>query len=247
MLRDKTLAIIGTGMMGGALASGLIRAHAMAPESIRLYDTHLGKSRALAAELGVDADKAVFNTAAEAAKGADLILIAVKPAIVAEALGAISSHLALNQLVISIAAGVRLQKMEALVPAGVPVIRVMPNTPALVGEGATAIAPGIHATAEHVALAQSLFRSVGKAVVVDEKLLDAVTGLSGSGPAYVYLLIEALLDGGVKAGLSRDTARELAAQTVYGAAKMVLESPLHPAELKDNVTTPGGTTIAAPG
>ncbi len=243
MLRDKTLAILGTGMMGGALARGLVGCGAMPGTGLRLFDTHAAKAEALAAGLGPGA--IVAPSARAAVDGADLVLLAVKPPMVPDVLAGIADVLMPAHLVLSIAAGVRLATMEALLPGAVPVIRTMPNTPCLVGCGATAICRGTHASEEHLRLAQSLFASVGLSVEVPESLMDAVTGLSGSGPAYVYLMIEALADGGVKEGLTRDTARLLAAQTVLGAAQMVLSSDQHPAQLKDNVTTPGGTTIAA--
>ena len=242
MLRDKTLAVLGAGMMGGALARGLVACGAMPSSGLRLFDTHRAKAEALAAELGPGALAA--PSAQAAVTGADLILLAVKPPMIADVLTEIAPFAAPSQLVISIAAGIRLAKMEAALP-DIPIIRTMPNTPCLVGKGATALSRGTHATEEHLRLAQSLFAAVGLSVEVPERLLDAVTGLSGSGPAYVYLMIEALADGGVKEGLTRDTARLLAAQTVLGAAQMVLSSDQHPAQLKDNVTTPGGTTIAA--
>lgn len=243
MLRDKTLAVLGAGMMGSALARGLVACGAMPASGIRLFDTHGAKAESLAAELGRGALAA--PSAQSAVAGADLILLAVKPPMISGVLTEIAPSVASSQLIISIAAGIRLVKMEALLPADVPLIRTMPNTPCLVGKGATALSRGTHATEEHLRLAQSLFAAVGLSVVVPETLLDAVTGLSGSGPAYIYLVIEALADGGVKEGLTRDTARLLAAQTVLGAAQMVLSSDEHPAQLKDNVTTPGGTTIAA--
>ena len=242
MLRDKTLAVLGAGMMGGALARGLVASGAMPGSSIRLFDTHESAAVFLAAGLGSGAR--AMNSAQAAVTDADLILIAVKPPIVSKVLAEIASSVSPAQLVLSIAAGVPIAAMEGLLPAGSPVIRAMPNTPCLVGKGATAVSPGTHATVEHLALAQFLFAAVGVSVEVPERLLDAVTGLSGSGPAYVYLMIEALTDGGVKEGLPRDTARLLAAQTVLGAAQMVTESDLHPAQMKDSVTTPGGTTIA---
>ncbi|MDQ2798593.1 MAG: pyrroline-5-carboxylate reductase [Armatimonadota bacterium] len=241
MLREKTLAVLGAGMMGGALTRGLVSSGAMPASGIRLFDTDGAKAEALASELGHGA--LTMNSAQAAVTDADLILVAVKPQIVSAALTEAAPLVSPSQLVISIAAGFPIAKMEALLPDGIPVIRAMPNTPCLVGKGATALSRGTHATEAHLALAQSLFAAVGLSVEVPERLLDAVTGLSGSGPAYVYLFIEALTDGGVKEGLPRDTARLLAAQTVLGAAQMVTESDLHPAQLKDNVTTPGGTTI----
>jgi len=243
VLRAKTLAVLGAGMMGGALARGLVHAGAMPASGIRLFDTHTAKAEALAADLGAGASATLSSQAAVV--GADLVLLAVKPPMIAEVLTEISSALTPAHLIISIAAGIRLEKMEALLSGDIPVIRTMPNTPSLVGKGATALCRGSHATEQHLRLAESLFASVGLSVEVPERLLDAVTGLSGSGPAYVYLMIEAMADGGVKEGLTRDVARLLAAQTVLGAAQMVLSSDQHPAQLKDNVTTPGGTTIAA--
>lgn len=240
MLRDKILAVLGVGMMGSALARGLVASGAMPGAGIRLYDTNEAKALSLTEVAGSRCPA----SAQAAVTGADIILIAVKPAIVPEVLAEIAPFLSPAPLVVSIAAGVRLEKMESLLPKGVPIVRVMPNTPSLIGKGATALSRGTHATEEHLQLAQSLFQAVGIAVEVPEKLLDAVTGLSGSGPAYVYLIIEALADGGVKQGIPRDIARLLAAQTVLGAAEMVLSSDQHPAQLKDNVTTPGGTTIA---
>ena len=249
-LRETKIAILGIGIMGGALARGLAVSGLMPLEHLTLFDSHTAKATTLADSLKglhnkADQGAEVARSIAEAVTDADVILIATKPPVVTTLLAEIAPALRSDQLVISIAAGVRIAKMEALVGEGKPVIRVMPNTPATVLEGATALARGASATDEHMQLALSIFCAVGKAVEVDETLMDAVTGLSGSGPAYVFMLIEALMDGGVKAGLSRQTARLLAAQTVYGAAKMVLETNTHPAELKDNVTTPGGTTIQA--
>jgi len=242
MLQGKTLAVLGAGMMGGALAQGLVRAGVLPAGRIAVFDTQADKARALAGSLGAGARAA--DTPPDAVQGADLVLLAVKPAVVPDALTMLASVLTPSQLVVSIAAGVRLATMEALLPAPVPVIRAMPNTPSLVGEGATALCRGTYATEEQLAIAHALFDAVGVSVDVDETLMDAVTGLSGSGPAYVYLIIEALADGGVQAGLPRATARRLAAQTVLGAARMVLQTGEHTAQLKDNVTTPGGTTIA---
>jgi len=228
--------------MGGALARGLIKTDALEDGAITLFDVRTEAAESLAEELSPNAT--VASSAIEAVRDATVILIAVKPYTVTSLLAEIQSVLTPNHLVISIAAGITLDKLQTAAGAGVPVIRVMPNTPSLIGEGATAISPGASVTDDHTALAVAYFSAVGKAIVVEERLLDAVTGLSGSGPAYVYLMIEAMADGGVKAGLPRDTARLLAAQTVFGASKMVLSTTDHPAQLKDRVTTPGGTTIA---
>ena len=237
---NKRLAIIGAGKMGGALAAGIVRSGALGPENITLFDSHAAQSREVAGRIGAKTAETVIAATASA----DIILIAVKPGVVPRVLAEVGSRISTQQLVISIAAGIRIEKIEGLLPEGVPVVRAMPNTAALVGEAATALSPGNHADPVHVEWAVHLFDAVGATAIVDERLLDAVTGLSGSGPAYVYLVIEALVDAGVKEGLTRDVARQLAAQTVYGAAKMVLETGDHPAKLKDDVTTPGGTTIA---
>ena len=228
--------------MGGALARGLISTGVLADSAVTLFDVHAESAVALAAQLGSNAT--VAATAGEAVKTSTIVLLAVKPYTVASLLTEVSSALTPGHLVISIAAGINLDKLQTAAGPGIPVLRVMPNILSLIGEGATAIVGGASATPEHLTLAQTFFSAVGKSIVVTENQIDAVTGLSGSGPAYVYLMIEAMIDGGVKAGLPRDTARLLAAQTVFGAAKMVLTTSDHPALLKDRVTTPGGTTIA---
>jgi pyrroline-5-carboxylate reductase len=243
LLLGKKIAVFGIGIMGAALARGLALSGAVAPSDIILCDIHVAKAQRVADSIGSAVQ--VVATPLAAASRADILLFATKPTVLPAVLSEIAPSVHPNQLIISIAAGLRIVRMEDVLPKDMPVIRAMPNTPATVNAGASAIARGTRATDAHVALALAVFEAVGKAVEVDEKLMDAVTGLSGSGPAYVFMLIEALMDGGVKAGLSRDTARLLAAQTVYGAAKMVLESDIHPAQLKDNVTTPGGTTIQA--
>jgi pyrroline-5-carboxylate reductase len=176
---------------------------------------------------------------------AEVVLMAVKPAQVLSVLGEVRPQWREGQALVSIAAGITLSQLEGAVPDGVRVIRVMPNTPAMVGASATAFALGRGCTGEDRALMAALFGSVGLAVAVEEKWMDAVTGLSGSGPAYGFLMIEALSDGAVAAGLPRDLATRLAAQTLLGAARMVLESGMHPGALKDQVTSPGGTTIEA--
>jgi pyrroline-5-carboxylate reductase len=177
-------------------------------------------------------------------KACDVVVLAVKPQVIDKTLTAIAGDIGPNHLVISVAAGVSLAAMEAKLPPGTRVVRTMPNTPATALAGATALAAGTHATGADLARAKGIFEAIGRAVVLEESMLDAVTGLSGSGPAYVMLMIEALADGGVKVGLHRDIALLLAAQTVYGSAKLLLETGEHPGRLKDMVTSPGGTAIA---
>jgi pyrroline-5-carboxylate reductase len=238
------LAVIGTGQMGGALVRGWAKAGTLPGANVRLFDVRREAARALAAETGAVACEA----AEDAVRGADAVLLAVKPYFIADTLRALRDHLPFSALLVSIAAGVPLAKLEGPAPtAETPVIRVMPNTPALVGEGASAYCRGKNATEAHAQFVATLFSAVGRCVEVTEPQIDAVIGVAGSAPAYFYLIVEALTDGGVRAGLPRDVARTLAAQTMLGAAKMVLETGEHPMALKDAVTTPGGTTIAALG
>jgi pyrroline-5-carboxylate reductase len=225
--------------MATALAKGIISAGLVKPSQVCASDPLTPSLKAFTDASG--AKRAASNRDVVAA--AQVLVLAVKPAHVPEVLAEIRPHFTAGHLLISIAAGVTLAKLETALPPDSRVIRVMPNTPALVNASATAYALGHAATAADAALAQKLFSAVGLAFQVKEALLDAVTGLSGSGPAYIYLAIEALSDGGVAAGLPRDIALKLAAQTVYGSAKMVLETGLHPGALKDMVTSPGGTTI----
>jgi pyrroline-5-carboxylate reductase len=243
MLRNLTIAVLGAGMMGSALARGIVQADAMPSDAITIYDVHPLKARALAQELGEGAH--VGDDAASAIEGKDLILLAVKPFVLPQVLASLAPHLTSRQTVISIAPGIPLKRLEEIAGEFIPVVRAMPNTPCLVGLGATALCRGSHATHDQLQVVQALFAAVGEALEVEEKHMDAVTALSGSGPAYVYLMIEAMSDAGVKAGLTRDLSRMLAAQTVLGAARMVMSTNEHPAQLRDNVTTPGGTTIAA--
>lgn len=234
------IAFLGAGAMGEALARGWIAAGVARAEDITFYDVATARVESLAASL----EARTADSPRAAVEGADVILLAVKPQVVEAALEPLRDTLTPSQLLVSIAAGVSTSRLEALFSHSVPVVRVMPNTPALVGAAASALCRGRHAEAEHLALARQLFEAVGVAVEANETLLDAVTGLSGSGPAYVFAFIEALADGGVRAGLARDVAQSLAAQTVLGAAKMVLETGEHPGVLKDRVASPGGTTIA---
>ena len=235
-----TLAFIGAGAMGEALSRGLLAAGTYAASDIALFDTNTARVERLADSLGARAASSVEH----ATEGADVVLLAVKPQIVERALEPVRGVLNASQTLVSIVAGVSTTRLEACFDAPVPVVRVMPNTPALVGAAATAICAGTYAGAENLDKARQIFTAVGLCVEADEKLLDAVTGLSGSGPAYVFLFIEALADGGVRAGLPRDVALKLAAQTVLGSAHMVLETGEHPGALKDRVASPGGTTIA---
>ena len=239
MSSKLNIGFLGAGKMAAALAKGFVRAELVAPREIIASDPFDTARKHFAAEVGA---KTVAANA-EVAKFANVLILATKPDQVSAALADISGAFTKNHLLISIAAGVTLAKLEAALPAGARVIRVMPNTPALVGEAASAFAPGKSATAADGGLAKKLLSAVGIAFQVKESLLDAVTGLSGSGPAYVYQFIEALSDGGVASGLPRDIATRLAAQTVLGGAKMVLETGQHPGALKDQVTSPGGTTI----
>jgi pyrroline-5-carboxylate reductase len=239
MATKLTIGFLGAGKMAIALARGFVRAEIVFPKEIIAGDVSAAACTAFATETG--AQTTASNS--DVLKFANVLILAVKPDQAAGVLAEQRGHFTTALLLVSIAAGVTLAKMEAALPAGARVIRVMPNTPALVGEAAAAFALGKSATATDGELAKKLLSAVGIAFAVKESLLDAVTGLSGSGPAYVYQFIEALSDGGVAAGLPRDIATTLAAQTVLGAAKMVLETGQHPGALKDQVTSPGGTTI----
>ena len=239
MATASTIGFLGAGKMATALAKGFIRAEIVFPKEIIAGDPSEIALKNFAKETGVKT--AASN--AEVLKFANIAILAVKPDQAAGVLAGLRGSFTKQHLLISIAAGVTIAKLEAALPAGARVIRVMPNTPALVGESASAFALGQSATAADGELAKKLLSAVGVAFQVKENLLDAVTGLSGSGPAYVYQFIEALSDGGVASGLPRDIATKLAAQTVLGGAKMVLETGQHPGALKDQVTSPGGTTI----
>jgi len=239
MSAKLSIGFLGAGKMATALARGFIRAKLAEPDQMIASDPIAAARTAFANDTG--AKVAASNI--EVVEAAKVVFLAVKPDQVATVLADVHSQLTGEHLLVSIAAGVPIAKLESGLPVGARVIRVMPNTPALVGESATAYALGKAATSADGELALKLFSAVGAAFQVKEYLLDAVTGLSGSGPAYVYQFIEALSDGGVAAGLPRDVATKLAAQTVLGSAKMVLETGQHPGALKDMVTSPGGTTI----
>lgn len=241
-LAHQTIAIIGAGNIGRALIGGLLRRHELAPEQIRATRRNPTALEALRAEFpGIQAT----SNNLLAVRDATLVVLAVKPQNAREVIEEIRAHVQPEALMLSVLAGLTTSTIERLFGRTLPVVRAMPNTPALVDEGATALAAGAHARPEHLALCRQIFEAVGKVEIVPEYLMDAVTGLSGSGPAYVFMFIEALTDAGVKQGLPRPIAFRLAAQTVYGAAKLVLETGRHPAILRDEVTTPGGTAIAA--
>jgi pyrroline-5-carboxylate reductase len=240
MLRDKRLVLIGGGNMGEAILKGLLAAQLIKAEQITVTDIIEARLAYLRETYGVKA--LPENTKAVAQ--ADLIIFAVKPQDIVPTLQGIAPVVGDHMVLISIAAGVPTTKIESAFSKPVRVVRVMPNTPALVLAGAAGLCAGSHATPADLDVARVLFDALGRTVVVSEPLMDAVTGLSGSGPAYIFVMIEALADGGVKMGLTREAALTLAAQTVYGAAKLLLETGLHPGELKDRVTSPAGTTIA---
>jgi pyrroline-5-carboxylate reductase len=232
------IGFIGSGRMASALLEGILRAGIVAPGGVVATDKIASAASELARRTGA---RSVASNAEAAANG-ETLMLCVKPGDVQAALREAGNLQ--GKLLISIAAGVPLKRLREWTAGGPRLIRVMPNTPALIGKGAAAYAAGEGATAEDLALAEGIFGSVGVVVRVKEELLDAVTGLSGSGPAFVYTVIEALADGGVLMGLPRDVALRLAAQTALGAAAMALETGLHPAQLRDQVTSPGGTTIA---
>lgn len=235
----EKIGFIGVGSMGEALVKGMIEADLFAPQEVVVSDVNQERLSEVEAEYGVE----TVQQNSDLISQVDYLVLAVKPKVIEQVMAEIGSKIKEEQKVFSIAAGVTTAQIEDYLPLEVPVVRLMPNTPALIKEGAIAYTLGTAADREEGRLVEKLFCPVGRVVETEEKLMDAVTGLSGSGPAYIYILIEALSDAGVYEGLSRETATNLAAQTVIGAAKMVAESDSHPAELKDEVTSPGGTTI----
>jgi pyrroline-5-carboxylate reductase len=233
MLKDKKIAIIGGGKMGSIIARGLI-AHKIIPaKDIIVTDIDAARLDSLRSSLKVKVSPDNKN----AAKSADIIILAVKPQNMAATLKEISPAVNKSKVVISIAAGITTSFIEKSLTKGVRVVRVMPNTPALVGEGAAAVAAGRYANTNDVKLTRAIFNAVGISVEIKEKLMDAVTGLSGSGPAYFFLIIEAMIDAGLKTGLSRNLAKQLAAQTMLGAARLCIESDKEPAQLREMVTS----------
>lgn len=241
MLKGNSIAVIGAGHMAGALIGGLIRSKLVPAKAIiaarRSADALAELQKKWGVRTSIDNKKAVA--------GADIVIIAVKPQMAKKVLAELAGTVKKSQLVISVMAGVTTAAINKALDCDCPVVRAMPNTPCLVDAGATAVSAGAHASQKDLAKAQAMFESVGQAVILPESAMDAVTGLSGSGPVYIYMVIEAMIDGGVKMGIPRAVAAKLAAQTVFGAAKLVIETGKHPAILKDEVTTPGGTAINA--
>ncbi|HWL96518.1 MAG TPA: pyrroline-5-carboxylate reductase [Nocardioidaceae bacterium] len=234
-----TVAILGAGVMGETLASGLIRAGREVGDLL-LTERRPDRAAELRGRYGTEV---ISNL--DAAKRAETLVIVVKPQDMTRLLDEIAGEVRAGQLVISLAAGITTELIESRLPDGVAVVRVMPNTPALVDEGMAAIAPGTHCDDEHLHEAEELLRSVGRVVHVPEYQLDAVTAISGSGPAYLFFVVEAMIEAGVALGLPRSTASELVVQTVVGSAKMLRETGEHPVVLRERVTSPGGTTAAA--
>ncbi len=239
MTEECKIGVIGAGNMGGALISGLVAAGRIPPAHLTatdLRDAVLQPLRQLGVRTSTQAEEAIL--------GQQMVILGVKPQSAPALFQLVKQHLRPDQILVSIMAGVSTAAIEAELAAAIPVVRVMPQTLAQLGAAASGVCGGRHASPAQVDLVRALFDQVGSTVLVGEYQMDAVTGLSGSGPAYIYTVIEALADGGVRMGLSREVALKLAAQTALGAARMVLESGQHPAILRDQVTSPGGTTIA---
>jgi len=241
MLNDKTVGFIGSGNMGEALISGLLGSQQSKPQQIICSDVRADRLEELHERFGIHTTQDNH----EVIKRSQIVIYAVKPQIIADVLKETADDLNMDKVIISIAAGVPLAAIEALIKKDLRLIRAMPNVCVAVKEGATAIAAGAHCKREDIDLAMAIFSSVGRCAFLKENyLMDAVTGLSGSGPAYIFMIVDALADAGVKVGLARKEAQLLASQTVLGAAKMLLETKMHPGQLKDMVTSPGGTSIA---
>lgn len=238
---DLKIGFIGAGRMAQALSKGFSNSGLVKVGNMMCSDVNQQMLDSISESVGIRTT--IDNL--EVVKSSDVIVLAVKPHLVSTVLKDVGKLIHMNHLIVSIAAGITIQQMEKVLPPGTRLIRVMPNTPALVQCGASIFSCGSNTCAEDEILIQQLFSSIGFCAQLPEKYLAAVTGLSGSGPAYGFMAVEALADGGVKMGLPRDVAQKLAAQTLMGAAKMVLDTGKHPGELKDAVCSPGGTTIAA--
>ena len=238
-LSQVRVAVLGAGKMGGILLQAFLKQQILKPEQLLATVAHSERASVLSAQWGVE----VSTDNLETARQADVILLGVKPYQVPELVEQIRPALTLDKLLISFAASVKTGAIEQASGIDIPVIRSMPNTPSMLGAGISALCRGRFVTEAQMAFASRIFETVGRTVIVDEKHMDAVTGLSASGPAFIYIILESLAEAGVKVGLPRDIATLLAAQTTFGAAKMVLETGYHPALLKDAVTTPAGCTI----
>ncbi len=241
MLKNKRISIIGTGNMGEALVSGLIASESSRPENIICTDVRDDQLKSVAEKYGVT----TMKNNIKAVDASDIIIYAVKPQIIASVLKETSASLDMSKLIISIAAGVPLAAIESCLQKDLRLIRVMPNIAAFVKESASVVAAGKNASEGDIETAMAIFNSMGKSIFLKENILmDAITGLSGSGPAYIFMIVDAMADAGVKVGLSRQDALFLSTQTVLGAAKLLMETKEHPGRLKDMVTSPGGTAIA---
>ena len=238
-MSEKKVAFLGLGKMGGILLQALLKKNLLSPKNTVATVRHPERAQSLSQELGIS----VTTDNRQAAQQSDLVLLCVKPQTVREVTEEIAGEMTPGKQLISIAASVPTRYIEEILDSEVPVVRAMPNTPCVIGFGMTGLCKGKFADESHLDIAKTLFDSVGMTVTVAEKRMDAVTGLSASGPAFIYIILESLAEGGVKVGLPRDVATLLAAQTVQGAARMVLETGQHPALLKDAVTTPAGCTM----
>jgi pyrroline-5-carboxylate reductase len=241
MLSNKKIGFIGSGNMASVLIKGILKADLVNDNNIYASDIDLEKLDSLKSEYGINT---VFKDNNKIVNECDVVIFAVKPQIMEKVIKEINSSLTSEKLFISIAAGISTEYIDSFTDTSLKIIRAMPNTPALIMEGATAICPGANVSEDDLRIAKEIFSAVGVVAIVDESQMDAVTGLSGSGPAYVFMIIEALSDAGVKMGLSRNVSMKLAAQTVMGAAKLQIDTGMHPGRLKDMVTSPGGTAIA---
>ena len=239
LMPNLNVAVLGVGKMGGILLQGFLKNNLLAPDQIAATVQHAERATALSAQFGVS----VTTDNLSAAAWADVILLGVKPVQVPALMAEIQSALTPAKMLVSFAASVTIPAIEDAAGCPLAVVRAMPNTPAMISAGVTALCAGRFCTPEQISVAQRIFATVGRTVIVDEKHMDAVTGLSGSGPAFLYIIIEALAEAGVNVGLPRDVATLLAAQTTLGSARMVLETGYHPALLKDQVTTPAGCTV----
>jgi pyrroline-5-carboxylate reductase len=237
----RRLGLVGCGQMGEALLRGILTAGLLRPEEVLAADPDRARMSTIVRRYGI---RAARNSRAVAQGDVDVLLLAVKPQAINELFAELKGAVTDRTLVISIVTGVQLVRLEAELGERTRVVRAVPNTPALVGSGMTAVAGGAHVSPDDLKTAVDLFNAVGTTLVVEERHMNAVTGLSGSGPAYAFVMLEALADGGVKAGLARDVALQLAARTLMGAAQLLLQTGEHPGQLKDRVASPGGTTIA---